>query len=117
MSFPSFVWADSASRLRQSDRVAIVWRDVQANYRSTAVLARLTLLIALRERQEAREGVWSWGKNEVKVKLLCYLMAKNTSVAQKRRPGDFLCKQYIQRGEIEFRERLLKKSRKSNCMI
>lgn len=31
----SFVWADCALRLRQSDRVAIVWRGIQMNGRST----------------------------------------------------------------------------------
>lgn len=51
-------------------RAAIVWRGAQTNRHSTALLARLTLLIAQsKKRQEAIDGVRPRGEKVVKVKF------------------------------------------------
>lgn len=49
-------------------RAAIVWRGIQANCRSNSLLARLTLLIAPRKGEEARDGVRPWGEKVVEAK-------------------------------------------------
>lgn len=70
LSFPSFVWADCASRLRRSDWERLLSGEAYKRKPPLdSLLARLTLLIAQIKEGEARDGVRPPGKKEVKVKF------------------------------------------------